>query len=156
MSWPVWTQEAARVSSELASPTLQSASALPQQPFLYRPAPEGPIPLPTLSGGSRVSLPFVSHTTSLSRLPRWPGCTRVCHRRCGCVPTRGNRLSDGFGFGLQSHPAAHISSAAQKSREMGRACDSKLGKCRNIVGSWKELKWRARKKLFIVLSVRLV
>ena len=89
-------------------------------------------------------------------LPRWPGCTKVCHRRCGCVPTRGNRLSDGFGFGLQSHPAAHISSAAQKSREMGRACDSKLGKCRNIVGSGKNLKCCARKKLFIVLSVRLV
>ena len=70
----------ARVSSGLASSTLQSASA---QPFLYRPTRGSPSPLPPLTphpvtgGGWRVS---PSHCQSLSPLLSWPGCTAECGR----------------------------------------------------------------------------
>ena len=53
----------------------------------------------------------------------------------GMYVPRVSRLLDGFGFGLQTHPAAQICSAsAQKSPEMGRPCDSNLGNNQNCSG----------------------
>ena len=117
----------ARVSSGLASSTLQSASA---QPFLYRPTRGSPSPLPPLTPGHRwwmegfpVPLSvFISSPQSVAGY-------------LGMYVPRVSRLLDGFGFGLQSHPAPQISSAsAQKSPEMGRPCDSNLGNNQNCSG----------------------